>query len=89
MTSRAVWAVGVGQCVSWGVLYYAFGVLMVPIERDLSAARWVVAGAFSLALLVSAFTSPNSRGAGERLTKSANAPAMARVATAANAMTRA
>jgi MFS family permease len=60
MTRREVWAVGVGQCVSWGVLYYAFGVLMVPVERDLDAARWVVAGAFSLALLVSAIASPHA-----------------------------
>ena len=58
MTRREVWAVGLGQCVSWGVLYYAFGVLMVPVERDLDAARWVVAGAFSLSLLVSAIASP-------------------------------
>lgn len=58
MTPRAVWTAGAGQCVSWGVLYYAFGVLMIPVERDLDAARWVVAGAFSLALLVSAFASP-------------------------------
>ena len=33
--------------MNWGVLYYAFGVLVVPIERDLDLARWVVVGAFS------------------------------------------
>lgn len=59
MTPRAVWAAGVGQCVSWGVLYYAFSVLIVPIERDLGVAQWVVVGAFSLALLVSATVSPS------------------------------
>lgn len=59
MTRREVWAVGLGQCVSWGVLYYAFGVLIVPVERDLGADRWVVVGAFSLALLVSAIASPH------------------------------
>lgn len=58
MTRREVWAVGLGQCVSWGVLYYAFGVLIVPVERDLGVARSVVVGAFSLALLVSAVVSP-------------------------------
>ena len=31
MSKRAVWAIGLGQCVHWGVLYYAFGVLLVPI----------------------------------------------------------
>ncbi|MDP2055152.1 MAG: MFS transporter [Acidobacteriota bacterium] len=58
MTRRAVWAIGLGQCVSWGVLYYAFSVLVVPVERELGAARWAVVGAFSLALLVSALMSP-------------------------------
>lgn len=59
MTRREVWATGLGQCVSWGVLYYAFGVLVVPVERELGVARWVVIGAFSVALLVSAFASPH------------------------------
>ena len=58
MTSRAILALGVGQLVNWGVLYYAFGVLMVPVERDLGVERWVVAGAFSLALLMSAAAAP-------------------------------
>jgi len=59
MTRGEVWATGLGQCVSWGVLYYAFGVLVVPVERELGVARWVVVGAFSVALLVSAVASPN------------------------------
>ena len=58
MTRREIWTIGLGQCVGWGVLYYAFGVLMVPVERDLHVARWIVAGAFSVALLVSAVASP-------------------------------
>jgi MFS family permease len=58
MTPRAVWAIGVGQLVNWGVLYYAFGVLMVPVEQSLGTPRWLVAGAFSLGLLVSAMAAP-------------------------------
>ena len=58
MTTRAIWAVGFGQLVNWGVLYYAFGVLMVPVEQSLGAPRWLVAGAFSLGLLVSAMAAP-------------------------------
>src|SRR5687767_4862295 len=58
MTRRAIWSVGVGQLVNWGVLYYAFGVLLVPIEQSLGAPRWLVAGAFSLGLLVSAIAAP-------------------------------
>ena len=61
MTPRAVWAIGFGQLVNWGVLYYAFGVLLVPIEHDLAAPRWLVAGAFSLGLLVSAIAAPPVR----------------------------
>ncbi len=58
MTSRAILALGMGQLVNWGVLYYAFGVLMVPVERELRVGRSVVAGAFSLALLMSAAAAP-------------------------------
>ena len=72
MTSRAVLAIGFGQLVNWGVLYYAFGVLLIPVERDLGVARWVVAGAFSLALLMSALVAPavgrlSDRGRGPHL----------------------
>lgn len=55
---RAIWAIGVGQLVNWGVLYFAFSVLLVPLEHDFGAPRWLVAGAFSLGLLVSALTAP-------------------------------
>jgi hypothetical protein len=54
MRTREVVALGIGQCVNWGVLYYAFAVLLVPVAGDLSAPRWVVTGAFSLALFMSA-----------------------------------
>ena len=55
---RSIWVLGVGQLVNWGVLYYAFGVLLVPVEESLGVARWLVAGAFSMALLVSAIAAP-------------------------------
>ncbi|MGH9218476.1 MAG: MFS transporter [Vicinamibacterales bacterium] len=58
ISARAIWAIGVGQLVNWGVLYYAFGVLLVPVEQSLGAPRWLVAGAFSLGLLVSAIAAP-------------------------------
>lgn len=58
MTPRAVITLGIGQCVNWGVLYYAFAVLLLPVEAELGAARWIVTGAFSLALLVSALAAP-------------------------------
>jgi MFS family permease len=58
MSSRALIALGMGQCVNWGVLYYAFAVLLLPVEADLGAQRWIVTGAFSLALLLSALAAP-------------------------------
>jgi len=30
---RLVWALAVTEIVSWGSLYYAFSVLLVPMER--------------------------------------------------------
>jgi hypothetical protein len=39
MSCRAVIALGVGQCVNWGVLYYAFAVLLLPVEAELGAER--------------------------------------------------
>src|SRR5690349_2375681 len=58
MHPRAIWAIGCGQLVNWGVLYFLFGVLLVPLEQSLAAPRWLIAGAFSLGLLVSAIVAP-------------------------------
>ena len=58
MSARHIWLIGCGQLVNWGVLYYAFGVLLVPVEESLGIARWIVSGAFSVALLVSAIAAP-------------------------------
>ena len=52
-------SIGVGQLINWGVLYYAFGVLLVPVETALRVPQWVVAGAFSLSLAVSAGCAPS------------------------------
>ena len=41
------------ETVSWGILYYGFGVLLVPIESELGWTRAATAGAFSLAILIS------------------------------------
>jgi predicted MFS family arabinose efflux permease len=42
------------ETVSWGVLYYAFAVLMVPMSRDLGWSIAELTAAFSLALMTSA-----------------------------------
>jgi MFS family permease len=55
---RAVWLLGLCQCVLWGVLYYSFSVLLVPMERDLGLSRTAVAGAFSAGLSAMAMLAP-------------------------------
>jgi MFS family permease len=48
-----VGALSVTETVSWGVLYYAFAVFLVPMQRDLGFSTAQLTGAFSIALLVS------------------------------------
>jgi len=50
---RIAWALAVTQTVSYGVLYYAFSVLVTPMEAELGWSRAETSGAFSLALLLS------------------------------------
>ena len=47
------WALAVTQTVGYGVLFYAYGVLTVPMETALGWTRAQTSGAFSLALLTS------------------------------------
>jgi MFS family permease len=46
-------ALSVTETVSWGILYYAFAVFLVPMQRDLGRTAAELTGAFSVALLVS------------------------------------
>ncbi|MDR0184242.1 MFS transporter [Lysobacter arvi] len=55
---RAVWLLGLCQCILWGVLYYSFSVLLVPMETALALPRTAVAGAFSVGLLAMAVLAP-------------------------------
>ena len=48
-----VWTLGVTETISWGVLSYAFGVFLTPMEQDTGWSRGALSGAFSLALLLS------------------------------------
>lgn len=50
---RIVAALAVTQTLGYGVLYYAFGVLVTPMEAELGWTRAQTSGAFSLGLLVS------------------------------------
>lgn len=47
-----VLALSITETVSWGILYYAFAVFLVPMGDDLGWSRADLTGAFSLALLV-------------------------------------
>ena len=55
---RAVWLLGLCQCLLWGALYYGFSVLLVPLEQALALPRVAVAGAYSVALLAMALAAP-------------------------------
>ncbi len=46
------------EIVSWGALYYSFGVVARPMSEDLEASPTTVAGTFSLALLVAGVAAP-------------------------------
>lgn len=49
---RLVFALGMAQIVSWGSYFYAFALLMQPLQQRLDSSASAVVGAFSLALLV-------------------------------------
>jgi MFS family permease len=48
-----VWTLGVTETISYGILLYAFGVFLAPMEQSLGWSRGALSGAFSLALLLS------------------------------------
>jgi MFS family permease len=65
-TSRYRWVIvstlSVTETISWGILYYAFGILLAPMEREMGWSRAESTAAFSIALLVSAaFAVPAGR----------------------------
>jgi MFS family permease len=51
-----VWTLSVTQVISWGSMFYALSVLLVPIEQDLGWSRDAIIGAFSLSLLCAGLT---------------------------------
>jgi MFS family permease len=46
------------ETVSWGVLYYAFSVFLVPMQAELGWSTAALTGAYSLALLISGLAAP-------------------------------
>ena len=53
---RLVWALSATQIVSWGTAYYAFGVMLSPMQKELGWTQTALTGAYSLALGISALT---------------------------------
>ena len=51
------WSLGFTQLVSWGVLVYAFGVLLVPMQAELGWSTAELTGAYSLGLVISGLLS--------------------------------
>ena len=68
LSSRAgvVVALGTAQTLAWASSYYLLAVLAVPMAKDLGTSVPTVFGAFSAALLVSAFAGPHSGRAIDR-----------------------
>ncbi|MGB7193353.1 MAG: MFS transporter [Collimonas pratensis] len=55
-SNRLRWLIatlGVTQIIGWGTMFYAYGVLMGPMQTALHTSKPVVVGAYSVALLVS------------------------------------
>ncbi|MBI2760325.1 MAG: MFS transporter [Chloroflexi bacterium] len=46
-------SLAITETVSWGLLYYAFTVFLTPMQHEFGWSRSAMAGAFSLALLIS------------------------------------
>lgn len=55
---RAVWLLGAAQCAYWGILYYGFAVLLLPMREELGLSETLLAGAFSVGLGVWALCGP-------------------------------
>ena len=47
-----IWTLAVTETVTWGILFYAFSVFLVPMQQELGWSPPQITGAYSLALLV-------------------------------------
>lgn len=56
--TRLVAGLAVTQTVSWGVLYYAFSVLLVPMQDELGWSRSTLVGGFTTAVVLSGLAAP-------------------------------
>lgn len=54
----ALGALGITEIIAWGSVYYAFALLMEPLQVSLGASKSAVVGAFSVSLLASGLVTP-------------------------------
>ncbi len=70
-THRGLWrpvvTLGITQIIGFGSIYYAFGVLVAPVSRDLGITPTFAYGVLSMALLAGALTAPLAGGLIDRL----------------------
>lgn len=50
-------SLGFAQIISWGTMFYAYGVLMQPMQTELHISKSTIVGAYSIALLLSGLLS--------------------------------
>ena len=50
------WALAISEPISWGILFYGFGVMVNPTQAEMGWSRAEITGAFSLAMLISGLT---------------------------------
>jgi cyanate permease len=55
---RQVWVLSLTETVSWGVLYYAFVALLVPMRDDLGWSEATLTAGYSLGILLSGLMAP-------------------------------
>lgn len=52
------WGLGWTELISWGILYYAFSALLVPMQVEFGWSKAAITGAYSLSILVSGLLAP-------------------------------
>src|SRR5699024_1528310 len=52
------WTLALTETVSWGILFYAFAALLIPMQEEFGWSSTEITGAYSLALLVAGLVAP-------------------------------
>lgn len=52
------WTFALTETISWGILYYAFSVFLVPMQDEFGWSAAAITGAYSLSMLVSGLVAP-------------------------------